>query len=172
MFLRTVKVTSSSGTVHEYVRVVTSVREDGKICQKVIANLGRRDTLQAILPQLQRLLQGERDDDADRQLTRQLGLAEDVEIQDASTWGPVLVVQRHFSASRSPKTPCGEWPLRLLAVMPPPQEPSVSPIFPRSSGGSGEVRFVRTLLRRGQHDCSAIRGGTDVAVITQAFIEQ
>jgi hypothetical protein len=76
LFLRTVKVTSSSGTVHEYVRVVTSVREDGKICQKVIANLGRRDTLQAILPQLQRLLQGERDDDADRQLTRQLGLAE------------------------------------------------------------------------------------------------
>jgi len=60
MFLRTVKVTSSSGTVHEYVRVVTSVREQGKICQKVIANLGRRDTLQAILPQLQRLLQGER----------------------------------------------------------------------------------------------------------------
>ena len=91
MFLRTVKVTSSSGTVHEYVRVVTSVREQGKICQKVIANLGRRDTLQAILPQLQRLLQGERDD-ADRQLTRQLGLAEDVEIQDASTWGPAFVV--------------------------------------------------------------------------------
>lgn len=73
MFLRTVKVRSSSGTVHEYVRVVTSVREQGKICQKVIANLGRRDTLQAILPQLQRLLQGERDE-VECQLTRQLGL--------------------------------------------------------------------------------------------------
>jgi transposase len=91
MFLRAVKVTSSSGTVHEYVRVVTSVREHGKIRQKVIANLGRRDTLQAIWPQLQRLLQGERDE-ADGQLARQLALEGDVEILDASTWGPALVV--------------------------------------------------------------------------------
>ena len=91
MFLRTVKVTSSSGTVHEYVRVVTSVRENGKIRQKVIANLGRRDTLQAILPQLQRLLQGE-PAEADHQLARQLNLEGDVEILDASTWGPALVI--------------------------------------------------------------------------------
>jgi hypothetical protein len=41
MFLRIVKVAGSSGTVHEYVRVVTSVREHGKVRQKVIANLGR-----------------------------------------------------------------------------------------------------------------------------------
>jgi transposase len=91
MFLRTVKVTSSSGAVHEYVRVVTSVREHGKIRQTVIANLGRRDTLQALWPQLQRLLQGEADP-TDRQLARQLSLDGDVEILDASTWGPALVV--------------------------------------------------------------------------------
>ena len=131
MFLRTVKVTSSSGTVHEYVRVVTSVREQGKICQKVIANLGRRDTLQAILPQLQRLLQGERDD-ADRQLTRQLGLAEDVEIQDASTWGPALVVNalaeelglcrlldqsRHHPKLISGEDPHDDWVSRVLVLI-------------------------------------------------------
>jgi transposase len=91
MFLRTVKVTSSNGTAHEYVRVVTSVREQGKIRQKVVANLGRRDTLQAIWPQLQRLLQGE-DQEDQAQVKRQLALEGDVQILDASTWGPALVV--------------------------------------------------------------------------------
>jgi transposase len=92
MFLRIVKVPGSSGTVHEYVRVVTSVREHGKVRQKVIANLGRRDTLQALWPQLQRLLQGE-GDASHAQLARQLSLDGDVEIVDASTWGPALVVR-------------------------------------------------------------------------------
>jgi transposase len=92
MFLRIVKVAGSSGTVHEYVRVVTSVREHGKVRQKVIANLGRRDTLQALWPQLQRLLQGE-GDASHAQVARQLSLEGDVEIVDASTWGPALVVR-------------------------------------------------------------------------------
>ena len=92
MFLRIVKVAGSSGTVHEYVRVVTSVREHGKVRQKVIANLGRRDALQALWPQLQRLLQGE-GDASHAQLARQLSLEGDVEIVDASTWGPALVVR-------------------------------------------------------------------------------
>lgn len=92
MFLRTVKVTGSSGIVHEYVRVVTSVRERGKVRQKVIANLGRRDTLQAIWPQLQRLLQGE-GGESHAQVVRQLSLEGDVEIVDASTWGPAMVVR-------------------------------------------------------------------------------
>jgi transposase len=92
MFLRIVKVAGSSGTVHEYVRVVTSVREQGKVRQRVIANLGRRDTLQSLWPQLQRLLQGE-DDTSHAQVARQLSLEGDVEIVDASTWGPALVVR-------------------------------------------------------------------------------
>ena len=128
MFLRTVRVTSSSGTVHEYVRVVVSIREHGKSRHKVIANLGRRDTLQALLPQLQRLLQGERSE-ADRQVARQLALEGDVEIQDASTWGPALVVEalaeelglrrlldqsRHHPKPISGEDPHDDWVSRAL----------------------------------------------------------
>jgi len=92
MFVRSVKVTSSDGTVHEYVRIVGSVRENGKVKQRVIANLGRRDTLEAVLPLLNRFLRG--DDDAQR-LGRQLGEDGPLEVVDASTWGPMLV-GRHF----------------------------------------------------------------------------
>jgi transposase len=92
MFIRSIKVPSSNGTVHEYVRVVSSVRENGKVKQRVIANLGRRDTLAAILPQLQRFLTGE--DDL-QQLRQQLGQQGPIEILEASTWGPMLVA-RHF----------------------------------------------------------------------------
>jgi len=92
MFIRSVKVPSSNGTVHEYVRIVGSVREDGKVKQKVIANLGRRDTLEAVLPQLNRFLTGAETPQA---LARQLGTDGPIEIVDASTWGPMLVA-RHF----------------------------------------------------------------------------
>ena len=61
MFGRTVKIRSSNGNVHEYVRIVTSVRDNGHVKQKVIANLGRRDTLEAVLPMLNRLLVGQDD---------------------------------------------------------------------------------------------------------------
>ena len=72
MFIRSVKVPSSNGTVHEYVRIVGSVRDDGKVKQKVIANLGRRDTLEAVLPLLNRFLTGA---EAPQALARQLGTA-------------------------------------------------------------------------------------------------
>ena len=65
MFIRSIQVRSSAGIVHEYVRVVASVRERGRVKQKVIANLGRRDTLEAILPLLERFLRG---DDQQEQL--------------------------------------------------------------------------------------------------------
>ena len=45
MYLRTVKVRSSNGTVNEYVRAVESYREDGKVKQRTIADLGRKDLL-------------------------------------------------------------------------------------------------------------------------------
>jgi transposase len=92
MFIRAVKVRSSSGAVHEYIRIVSSVREGAKVKQKVVANLGRRDTLEAVLPLLVRFLQGG-DDPAT--LARQLGEEGPLELLDASTWGPLLVV-RHF----------------------------------------------------------------------------
>lgn len=94
MFIRSIKVPSSSGTVHEYLRIVSSVRHKGKVKQKVIANLGRRDTLQAVLPLLNRLLSGHGEDE---QLARQLAEGGSVEAIDASTWGPMLVT-RHFFA--------------------------------------------------------------------------
>ena len=92
MFVRSIKVKSSNGTVHEYVRIVSSVREDGRVKQKVVANLGRRDTLEAVLPLLQRFLQGA---DEQIELARQLGHEGPLEVLDASTWGPMLVA-RHF----------------------------------------------------------------------------
>ena len=61
MFIRCVKIRSSNGTAHEYVRIVTSVRDHGRVKQKVIANLARRDTLQAVLPMLNRFLCGDDD---------------------------------------------------------------------------------------------------------------
>ncbi len=92
MFIRSVKVPSSNGTVHEYVRIVSSVRENGKVKQKVIANLGRRETLEAVLPMLNRFLHGDVDQ---AELARQLGQGSPIEVLDASTWGPMLVA-RHF----------------------------------------------------------------------------
>ena len=88
MFIRTVKVTSSNGTLNEYVRVVEAYRLDGKVKQRVIADLGRKDLLTAMLPQLQRVLLGTPllpDEDPDA-----------IDILDASTWGPVLVVRTLF----------------------------------------------------------------------------
>jgi len=41
MYLRTVKVPSSNGTVNEYVRVVEAYRDHGKVKQRTIVDLGR-----------------------------------------------------------------------------------------------------------------------------------
>jgi len=88
MFIRTVKVPSSNGSVNEYVRVVEAYREDGKVKQRVIADLGRKDVLAAMLPKLQRVLLG---------IPTPVGEDPDaIEVIDASTWGPVLVVRALF----------------------------------------------------------------------------
>jgi len=88
MFIRTVKVPSSNGTLNEYVRIVEAFRQDGKVKQRVIADLGRKDLLTHMLPNLQRVLLGTPllpDEDPDA-----------IDILDASTWGPVLVVRTLF----------------------------------------------------------------------------
>jgi hypothetical protein len=88
MFIRTVRVPSSNGTINKYVRIVEAYRQDGKVKQRVIADLGRKDLLTSLLPQLQRVLLGEPslpDEDASA-----------LEVVDASTWGPVLVVRALF----------------------------------------------------------------------------
>jgi hypothetical protein len=61
MYLRTVKVRSSNSTVNEYVRAVESYREDGKVKQRVVADLGRKDLLPQSFPKLRRLLDGDGD---------------------------------------------------------------------------------------------------------------
>jgi transposase len=124
MFIRSVKVPSSSGVVHEYVRVVESVRENGRVKQKVVLNLGRRDTLVTLLPLLQRFLDG----DAAPPLEHDGPL----QVLDASTWGPVLVVRHFFqqlglwplldSCRRWPRLlpdedPDDDWPSRVLALI-------------------------------------------------------
>jgi transposase len=84
MYPRTVKVRSSSGTVNEYVRVVEAYREGGKVKQRVVADLGRKDLLVEMLPKLRRLLTGETRD------------PEDPRFGEAPDWGPVLVVRALF----------------------------------------------------------------------------
>jgi transposase len=88
MYLRTVKVRSSNGTVNEYVRVVESYRDNGKVKQHTLADLGRKDLLVELLPKLQRLL----GQDASTERTQD----KDLDIIDASTWGPILVVRALF----------------------------------------------------------------------------
>jgi hypothetical protein len=88
MYLRTIKVRSSNGTVHEYVHVVEASREHGKVKQRTVTDLGRKDLLAEMLPKLQRLLgQGAETETAE---------TKDLDILDASTWGPVLVVRALF----------------------------------------------------------------------------
>jgi hypothetical protein len=89
MYLRTIKVRSSSGTIYEYVRAVESYREDGKVKQRTIADLGRKDLLEKLVPKLQRLLGGGDD--------TQNAPSSDPQILDASTWGPVLAVRALFA---------------------------------------------------------------------------
>jgi transposase len=88
MYPRTVKVRSSSGSVHEYIRVVEAYREDGKVKQRVVADLGRKDLLVQVLPKLRRLLTGDSDLESGEPDATQVG--------DASNWGPVLVVRALF----------------------------------------------------------------------------
>jgi transposase len=88
MYVRTVKVPSSNGTVNEYVRVVEAYRDHGTVKQRTIADLGRKDLLCAVLPQLERVLKGipKLDDESD----------EDLDVLQADTWGPVLLVRTLF----------------------------------------------------------------------------
>jgi transposase len=88
MYLRTIKVRSSNGTVNEYVRAVESYREDGKVKQRTVADLGRKDLLSQVFPKLRRLLGGESN-------TQDVP-APEPQILDASTWGPVAAVRALF----------------------------------------------------------------------------
>jgi hypothetical protein len=89
MYLRTIKVRSSSGAVNEYVRVVEAYRDNGKVKQRTVADLGRKDLLAELFPKLKRLLGHDVDSETPRD--------NDPDIIDASTWGPVLAVRTLFN---------------------------------------------------------------------------
>lgn len=88
MYPRTVKVRSSSGSIHEYIRIVEAYRDDGKVKQRVVADLGRKDLLIEVLPKLRRLLAGDPDPDPGDPAALHVG--------DAANWGPILVVRALF----------------------------------------------------------------------------
>jgi transposase len=88
MYLRTVKVRSSSGALNEYVRVVEAYRDNGKVKQRTVADLGRKDLLAELFPKLKRLLGHDASPEASED--------HDPDILDASTWGPVLAVRALF----------------------------------------------------------------------------
>src|SRR5512135_3059559 len=88
MYLRTIKVRSSNGALNEYVRVVEAYRDHGKVKQRTVADLGRKDLLAELFPKLKRLLGQEVDSGAPR--------GNDPNILDASTWGPVLAARTLF----------------------------------------------------------------------------
>src|SRR5712691_8530870 len=95
MYLRTVKVPSSNGNVNEYVRVVEAFRQDGKVKQRTIAELGRKDVLTALLPQLQRILAGQPPAASEPPSGNEPAPGE-IDVLHAATWGPVLVVRALF----------------------------------------------------------------------------
>ena len=87
MYLRTVKVPSSSGKVNEYVRIVESYRQGGKVKQRLIADLGRKDVLAGLLPRLRRVLGDQ------QELEQAAGPGDSAEVLEALNWGPMLVVR-------------------------------------------------------------------------------
>jgi hypothetical protein len=105
------------------------VGRQGRPRQKVVANLGRRDVLDSVLPMLNRFLHGEEDLP---KLAEPLASAGPVKALDASTWGPMLVARHLFeqlglwnildAGRRWPKLLPGEdpdddWPSRVLALL-------------------------------------------------------
>jgi transposase len=86
MFLRSIK--GAQGR-HEYLRLVESFRQDGKVKQRVVAHLGRKDLLAPHLDSLVRLLQADQPD------PRWVS-AQEIATPQAWTWGPILVARHLF----------------------------------------------------------------------------
>jgi hypothetical protein len=106
MYPRTIKVRSTSGTVNEYVRVVEAYRDGGKVRQRVVADLGRKDLLVEILPKLRRLLAGD-------SAAADTGDPLEPQVLDASTWGadprrPGLVRPTRPLGHPRPRTGAGQ----------------------------------------------------------------
>lgn len=100
MFVR-VKRSGSGARQHEYLQIVESVRAEGRVRQRVIATLGRRDqlvadgTLDALLQSLAKFSETLRV----VQRVRRDGIA----AHQARSWGPALVFERLWEAQQLPE---------------------------------------------------------------------
>jgi len=86
LFLRSVKAADGR---HEYLRLVENYRQGGKIRQRVVLHVGRKDLLAPHLDALVRLLQSE-------QQNPTWVSSEQVSTPQAWTWGPVCVARHLF----------------------------------------------------------------------------
>jgi transposase len=82
VFLRIVKAAGGKGIQHEYVRLVENYRDGGKVKQRLVASLGRKELLVAHLEALNRLLRGQ---------APASGAGQAAEAIQAWDWGVVLV---------------------------------------------------------------------------------
>ena len=82
MFLRIVPIRRPSGRVDRYVRLVESYYERGKVKQRTVANLGRKELLAPHLDKLVELLGEPRKEEASS-----------CKMESAAVWGPTLVVK-------------------------------------------------------------------------------
>lgn len=82
MYLRTLRLRRKDGSKAEYIRLVESYREKGRIKQRVITTLGRKELLAPHLGRLAQLLGKERASDSPLPVPT-----------EAAVWGPVLVAR-------------------------------------------------------------------------------
>ena len=94
MYLRTVKVPSSSGKINEYVRIVEAYRENGKARQRVVADLGRKDVL--IVFDIRRY-----QDDVVRFSQEAAALGADIVLFTDHWLSPIAAAARHVFALRT-----------------------------------------------------------------------
>jgi len=87
MYLRTVTAKGPAGARYEYLRLVQAYWENGQAKQRIVANLGRKDLLAPHLETLVRLL-GRQQPANQARVT-----AEQVHVQQAAVWGPMLVAR-------------------------------------------------------------------------------
>jgi transposase len=88
VFLRSVKAANGR---HEYLRLVENYRQGGKIRQRVVLHVGRKDLLAPHLDALVRLLQADQPDPT-------WVSTEEVSAPQAWTWGPVRVARHLFDS--------------------------------------------------------------------------
>lgn len=89
MFVRTKVFRNKDGTTRTYLQLVTGQRVNGKVRQKVVANLGRLEELQG--GELDRLIEALARYSKNQWIKQK---AREVAARWARTWGPVLIFRR------------------------------------------------------------------------------